>query len=92
MGETCQINSKYNLLINNRNKISKLKMGLTIIFSILVIANIYTLFFKFYVLKEVFLSSISLQAFISLTSAIYIHFIKHNCKKLEYLIYQEQKL
>lgn len=92
MGETKKIEQIHCQLISKRDRVNQVKMTLVVIISIITIINLFALFYYYNELYIVLEISMLVLILILIVSSIYINIIKSNCKKLEYLIYQKQKL
>ncbi len=92
MGKQKKIEQIHNQLKEKRKKIIRAKKYLVQLISIVLIFNLFTLFYyfnKFILIIEI---SITLIIVSFLLMYIYINSIKNNCIELEQIIYRKQKL
>jgi len=92
LGKQKKIEQIHNQLKEKRKKIIRAKKYLVQLISIVLIFNLFTLFYyfnKFILIIEI---SITLIIVSFLLMYIYINSIKNNCIELEQIIYRKQKL
>jgi ABC-type bacteriocin/lantibiotic exporter with double-glycine peptidase domain len=74
------------------DRVSFIKRTLVVITSIIVILNLFTLFYYFNSITLIVKLSALIYIFILILIMFFISHLKNNAKKLKFLIYQKQKL
>lgn len=92
MEKTKKIEHIHEQLINKRERINSIKIVLVIILSTITIINLFTLFYYYNQLYIILEISILFLILTLIVSTMCLNILKNRCKKLEYLIYEEQKL
>jgi hypothetical protein len=92
LGETKKIEQIHNQLINKRSKINHSKGVFKIVISIILILNIFTLLYYFNKIELIVIISVFFIIVGFILKHLYTNAIKNSCKRLEYIIYKNQKL